>query len=226
MIEMIHEGNISLPFENSCVTIFQFARHGIELDKMNPILIENKFISNSKANMIQDFTSKPNFGRFQNQGYEYLSSIYRMKEEHDLLSSRGITPYIMPVKVLVVACLAIEEYINLAGFRIDSNWEEFDHENEPVKDRIAHLFELLGQPVNFETGIWKDVLGLFEMEKKLKGYSRGLVRYHEAEIPEIIKDAVKKYPIRLSQAIAEKAIEVLLSHSSLSFPLERVMSLI
>jgi hypothetical protein len=67
--------------------------------------------------MMPDFTSNTNFGRFQNHGYEYLSSIYRMKEEHDLLSSRGITPYIMPVKVLVVACLAIEEYINLAGFQ-------------------------------------------------------------------------------------------------------------
>ena len=148
--------------------------------------------------MMTNFTSNANFGRFQNQGYEYLSSIYRMKEEHDLLSSRGITPYIMPVKVLNVACLAIEEYINLAGFRMDSDWKEFDHETESVRDRITYLYSLIGQQVDFETGIWKDVLGLFEMEKQIKRYSRGLVRYHEAEIPEIIKDAVKRYPIRLS----------------------------
>ncbi len=51
--------------------------------------------------MVQNYTSTPIFGRFQNQGYEYLSSIYRMKEEHDLLSSRGITPYIMPIKGFV-----------------------------------------------------------------------------------------------------------------------------
>jgi hypothetical protein len=176
--------------------------------------------------MMSDFTSNSSIGRFQNHGYEYLSSIYRMKEEHDLLSSRGITPYIMPVKVLVVACLAIEEYINLAGFRMDSDWKEFDHDTEPVRDRISYLYNLLGKPVDFETGIWRDVLGLFEMEKQIKHHSRGLVRYHEAEIPEIIKDAVKKYPIRLSQAIAEKAIELLLSCSSLSFPLKRVMNLV
>jgi hypothetical protein len=149
-----------------------------------------------------------------------------MKEEHDLLSSRGITPYIMPVKVLVVACLAIEEYVNVAGFRVDPDWKEFDHETESLKDRITRIYELIGRPVRFDTGIWEDVLGLFEMEKQLKGYSRGLIKYYEAEIPEIIKDAVKKYPIRLSQAIAEKAIEVLLAHSSLSFPLERVLNLV
>ena len=176
--------------------------------------------------MLQNFSSNSTLGRFQNHGYEYLSSIYRMKEEHDLLSSRGITPYIMPVKVLVVACLAIEEYINVAGFRVDPDWKEFDHETESLRERIALLYKEIGKPVNFETGIWKDVLGLFEMEKQIKGYSRGLVRYHEAEIPDIIKDAVKRYPIRLSQAIAEKAIETLLAHSSLSFPLERVLNLV
>jgi hypothetical protein len=176
--------------------------------------------------MMSDFTSNTSIGRFQNMGYEYLSSIYRMKEEHDLLSSRGITPYIMPVKVLNVACLAIEEYINLAGFRIDTDWKEFDHEAESIRERITFLYTLLGKQIDFETGVWRDVIELFETEKRLKGYSRGLVRYHEAEIPDIIKDAVKKYPIRLSQAIAEKAIEILLSCSSLSFPLQRVVSLV
>jgi hypothetical protein len=173
--------------------------------------------------MTRNLTPKPALARFQNQGYEYLNSIYRMKEEHDLLSSRGITPYIMPVKVLVVACLAIEEYVNVAGFRVDPKWKEFNHETESINDRIASIYELIGKPVSFDTGIWKDVLGLFEMEKLIKQYSRGLVRYQEEEIPEIIKDAVKRYPIRLSQAIAEKAIELLLAYSSLSFPLERVL---
>jgi hypothetical protein len=166
----------------------------------------------------------PTLGRFQNHGYEYLSSIYRMKEEHDLLSSRGITAYIMPVKVLVVACLAIEEYVNVAGFRVDPNWKVFNHETESLKARVAHIYKLIGKPVNFETGIWEDVLGLFEMEKNIKDYSGGLFRYHESEFPEIIKEAVKRYPIRLSLAIAEKAIELLLSYSSFSFPLERVLN--
>jgi len=176
--------------------------------------------------MLQNFSSNSTLGRFQNHGYEYLSSIYRMKEEHDLLSSRGITPYIMPVKVLVVACLAIEEYINVAGFRVDPEWKEFDHETESIKDRIAHIYMLIGKTVNLDTGIWRDVLGLFETEKLLKRYSRGFVRYYEKEIPEIIKDTVKRYPIMLSQAIAERAIELLLTHSSFSFPVERVLSLV
>ena len=176
--------------------------------------------------MEQNYITTPQLGRFQNQGYEYLSSIYRMKEEHDQLSSRGITPYIMPVKVLLVACLAIEEYLNVAGFRIDSNWKEFDHEIEPIQKRVEHIYQILEKPVSFETGIWKDVAELFEMEKRLKKDSLGLIKYHEKEIPEIIKEASKKYPIRLSQAIAERAIEVLLSHSSLSFPLDRVLHLI
>ena len=176
--------------------------------------------------MLQNYTTNPSFGRFQNHGYEYLSSIYRMKEEHDQLSARGITPYVMPVKVLSVACLAIEEYINVAGFRIDSQWEEFDHEIGSVQERLTHLFGLLEKPINFETGIWKDVLELFEMEERIKKDTLGLIRYHEKEIPDIIKEATKKFPIRLSQAIAERAIELLLAHSSLSFPIERVLHLV
>jgi hypothetical protein len=176
--------------------------------------------------MTQNIAPNPTFGRFQNNGYEYLSSIYRMKEEHDQLASRGITPFVMPVKVLSVACLAIEEYVNVAGFRVDSKWEEFDHETESIRDRLEHIFRLLGRPIVFETGIWKDVLELFEMEKRIKKDSLGLIRYHQAEIPEILKEATKKYPIRLSQAIAERAIELLLNHSSLSFPVERVVQLV
>jgi len=176
--------------------------------------------------MEQNLTSNQYFGRFQNHGYEYLSSIYRMKEEHDQLSSRGITPYIMPVKVLSVACLAIEEYLNVAGFRIDSNWKEFDHETESIRERLEYVYQLLEKPITFETGVWKDVLELFEMEKRIKQDSLGLIRFHEKEIPEIIKEAVKNYPIQFSLAIAERAIEILLNHSSLSFPLERVMQLV
>ena len=176
--------------------------------------------------MTQNPTFTPTLNRFQNHGYEYLSSIYRMKEEHDQLASRGITPYIMPVKVLSVACLAIEEYVNVAGFRVDPEWEEFDHETEPIRECLARIFKLIGKPVNFNTEIWKDVLDLFEMEKLIKKDSLSLIRYHENEIPEIIKEAVNKYPIRLSLAIAEKAIELLLAYSSLSFPLERVMNLV
>jgi len=176
--------------------------------------------------MEQNLTPNQNLERFQNYGYEYLSSIYRMKEEHDQLSSRGITPFIMPVKVLSVACLAIEEYLNIAGFRIDSNWKEFDHETESLQERIEYLYKILEKPVSFETGIWKDVLALFEMEKRIKAESMGLIRYHQEEIPAIIKEAAKNYPIRLSQALAERAIEILLNHSSLSFPLERVVHLV
>lgn len=176
--------------------------------------------------MEQNYTSSPSLGRFQNQGYEYLSSIYRMKEEHDQLSSRGITPFIMPIKVLSVACLAIEEYINVAGFRIVSDWEEFDHTAEPVRNRIEQIFKVLEKPVSFETGIWKDVLELFEMESLVNANPLGLITYHEKEIPETITEAVKKYPIRLSLAIAERTIELLLNHSSLSFPVERVVHLV
>jgi hypothetical protein len=172
--------------------------------------------------MMQNLTLSQNFtvnhqtpAQFQNQGYEYLSSIYRMKEEHDQLSSRGITPYVMPVKVLSVACLAIEEYLNVAGFRIVPNWKEFDHENEPIRKRIEFIYELLGKPVNFERGIWKDVVELFKMEKRIKEDSLGLIRYHQQEIPEIFNEAAQKFPILLSQAIAENAIELLLNYSSL-----------
>ncbi len=176
--------------------------------------------------MTQNPPPTPPLSRFKNHGYEYLSSIYRMKEEHDQLTSRGITPYIMPVKVLSVACLAIEEYVNVAGFRVDPEWQEFDHETESIRGRLDRIFKSIGKPVDFETGIWSDVLGLFEMEKLIKKDSLGLIRYHEKEIPEIIKEATKKYPIQLSQAIAERAIELLLNYSSTRFPLERIMHLV
>jgi hypothetical protein len=173
--------------------------------------------------MSQNPSSNSTLHRFQNYGYEYLSSIYRMKEEHDQLSSKGITPYIMPVKVLSVACLAIEEYVNVAGFRIDPHWEEFDHETESIRDRLTYIFDLAGKPGNFEAGIWKDVLELFEMESLIKKDTLNLVKYHKKEIPEIIEKAANKFPIRFSQAVAEKAIELLLTYSSVSFPLERIM---
>ena len=176
--------------------------------------------------MFQHYSSNPTLDHSQNHGYEYLSSIYRMKEEYDLLSSRGITPHIIPIKVVVVACLAIVEYVNVAGFRVDPAWEEFDHENESVKDRLDQIYKLIGTPINFDTGIWKEVLMLFETEKQIKLRSRGLIRYHENEIPDLIKEVITNYPIQLSQAVAENAIELLLAHSSLSYPLERVMLLV
>jgi hypothetical protein len=67
---------------------------------------------------------------------------------------------------------------------------------------------------------------LFETEKQIKLRSRGLIRYHENEIPDLIKEVITNYPIQLSQAVAENAIELLLAHSSLSYPLERVMLLV
>ena len=167
--------------------------------------------------MTQNLTQYLLIGRFQNHGYEYLSSIYRMKEEHDLLVSRGITPYIMPVKVLVVACLAIEEYVNMAGFRVDPEWKEFDHETESVQERITHIYKLIGQPVMLRSGIWKDVLGLFEMEKLIKEDSMGLIRYHEEEIPEIIKEAAKAYPIQFSQADCRKSYRTIANPLELQF---------
>ena len=64
------------------------------------------------------------------------------------------------------------------------------------------------------------------MESLIKKDSLSLIRYHEKDIPDVLKEAVKKYPIRLSLAIAERAIELLLNHSSLSFPVERVVHLV
>ena len=143
-----------------------------------------------------------------------------MKEEHDHLAAVGITPYIMPVKVLSIACMAIEEYINEAGFLIDPDWEEFNHETGSIKKHIARIYELIGQPVHFNAGTWKNVLELFQMNRLIKKDSMALIRYHQAEIPGLIKEAVKKYPIGISQAIAEDAIEQMINCISAGFPLK------
>jgi hypothetical protein len=57
------------------------------------------------------------------------------------------------------------------AFRVDPEWKEFDHETESIQDRLEHIYMMIGKPISFESGIWSDVMGLFEMEKKIKGYS-------------------------------------------------------
>ena len=170
--------------------------------------------------MSQNLTSTFIHRRYQNHGYEYLSSIYRIREEHDHLTAVGITPYIMPVKVLSIACMAIEEYINEAGFLIDPDWKEFDHKTGSIKNHVARIYELIGEPVRFNTGTWKNVLELFRMNRLIDKDSLALIRYRQEEIPGIIIEAVKNYPITLSQAIAEDAIEQMINCISVGFPLK------
>ena len=156
-------------------------------------------------------------GQFNNPGFEYLKLIYLMKDAQANDSSGGISPHFFPLLALQSARLAIEGYIDLIGRQIDPAWSESDRKTISIKDRIAIIYKKTGKPVNLKNGIWKEALTLFDMAGLIHTNPSEFKNARESEIPETYRDVASKYPVQLSLAIAEQAVEALLDCSKRSF---------
>lgn len=163
-------------------------------------------------------TSNPIAGQFDNPGYEYLKSIYLLKEAQASAPLQAASAYILPLMAMQNARLAIEAYVNLTGRKVDPAWDEFDRQATSIQERIAYLLGRMGQSPGFKTGIWEDVLSLFEKAELIEGDLSEMRKLQRNEIPEKFKDIAVEYPIYRSQAIAEEAVEVLLTCSISSDP--------
>ena len=157
-------------------------------------------------------STTPTNNQFYNSGYEYLKLIYLIKDEQRSATSPSDLLY-FPLLALQSACQAIQGYVDLVGQLIDPAWNEFDWEVVPVKERVVRIFEKRGQLVDFKKGIWKDVQTLFEVAGRIPENSAELKKTCMNETPRAYGEIAKKYPIHLSQAIAEEAVEALLACS-------------
>jgi hypothetical protein len=152
--------------------------------------------------------------QLHNPGYEYLKAIYHLKNAQANAPLRAASAYILPLMALQNACLAIKEYINLTGQKVVTNWEEIDWRDISIQEKVTFIYKKLEQPVRFDTGIWKDVLALFETAGALEGNLAGMQNLPREEIPEKFKSIAVDYPIYRSQAVAEEAVDLLLDIST------------
>jgi len=165
-------------------------------------------------------TIPPN-GQFHNPGYEHLKSIYLLKEAQAIAPLKAASMYILPLLALQSARLAIDEYVNLTGRKVDPAWDEFDLKATPIQERIAYVFGKMGRLPSFESDTWEEVLALYETAGLIKGDLSEMRRLHRDEIPEEFKDIVVEYPIYRSLAITEQAIDLLLDQSDFNSSLSR-----
>lgn len=163
--------------------------------------------------MSQSIAPTQTLGRFQNPGYEYLMGIYWMKDAQVTVSSEK-TRYYLPAKALLSACQAIDGYVNVVGSKVDPNWEHLEEETIPIKERLSRIYTNLDRPLDLNRGVWADVLLLFSLREDLSRFELGSIYgMSHALVPAIFKVIEQKYPIRLTHAIAEEAIELLLGIS-------------
>jgi hypothetical protein len=153
----------------------------------------------------------PTAGEFHNSGYEHLKSIYFLKERQAKAPLQAASTYILPLMALKRACLAIEAYIDQTGQSLGPAWDEIDRQATSIREQIEYIFEKTIETPSFNTGVWKDVLALFETAKLIEGDLSEMSKLQRDEIPEEFKDIAVDYPIYRSQAIAEEAVEVLLT---------------
>ena len=163
--------------------------------------------------MTQNFSSTATLERTQNPGYEYLMGIYWMKDAQGTIASEK-TRYYLPAKALLSACLAIDGYVNVVGSKVDPHWEHLNEESTPIRERLTSIYANLELPLDLDRGIWADVLLLFSLREELNRYElASIYGMHESIVPAMFKVIEQKYPIRLTHAIAEGAIELLLNIS-------------
>lgn len=156
-------------------------------------------------------THNPTAGQFHNPGFEHLKSIYLLKEMQASAPLQAASMYILPLLALQNARLAIEEYINLTGRKVDPAWDQVERESSSIQERLAYVFGKMGQTPSFESDTWEEVLALFDTAGQIKGDLSEMRKLHREEIPEEFKDIAVEYPIYRSLAIAEDAIDVLLN---------------
>ena len=155
----------------------------------------------------------PTAENLHNSGYEHLKSIYFLKERQAKAPLQAASTYILPLMALKEACLAIEAYVEQTGQSLSPAWDEIDKQATSIQEQIEYIFEKTVETPSFNTGVWKDVLELFETVKQIEGDLSEMSKLQRDQIPEEFKDIAVDYPIYRSQAIAEEAVEILLTCS-------------
>ena len=149
-------------------------------------------------------------------GYEHLKSIYFLKDAQAKAPLAASSAYILPLMAMQSARLAIEEYVNSIGRKVDKTWDEINWLDVPIQEQLAHLFQQMGYTLNPEKNVWKEVLSLFAKANSIQGNLAEMQKLYREEIPEQFKDLAVEYPIYRSQVIAEEAIDILLDMSDVS----------
>ena len=150
----------------------------------------------------------------KNPGYSYLLDIYWMRDAQAVASPEK-TRYYLPAKALLNACSAIDGYINVVGNMVDPQWKEIDEETAPIKTRLFRIFRCLGLPLELKQDLWENVLLLFILSEKINQHKlTDVYDAKEENVPNVFKLVAQNYPIRVTHAIAEEAIEFLLSVSA------------
>jgi len=163
-----------------------------------------------KEKMAYNFSSIP---IQQPIGYGYLLGLYWMKEAQ-AVTSPDKANYYLPAKALLSACLAISKYVNVVGDKVDPHWKETNKDTAPIKERLAHIHQSLDLPLNFRQAPWKDVLLLFVLREELNRHTlTSVYGANEDTVPAVFRVVAQNFPVRLTQAIAEETIELLLSIS-------------
>ena len=163
--------------------------------------------------MAQNFSSTATLERSPSPGYEVLKDIYWMEDAQGNLSTEQ-TRYYLPAKALLSACMAIDVYVNVVGSRVDPRWVAIDEESTHIKERLTRIYKNLHRPLDLNRGIWEDVLLLFSLSEELSQFElASIYGMQKRVVPAIFKVIEQKYPIRLTHAIAEGAIELLLNIS-------------
>jgi len=163
--------------------------------------------------MTEALSTLPMFGQVKNPGYEYLLGIYWMKEAQ-MFSSSEKTRYYLPAKALLSACLAIDGYVNTVGRKVDPQWKLINEDTTHLKERLTRIYHTLNLPLDINQGIWGKVLLIFRLQHNLSHFKLAdAYNVKEDEVPPIFKVIAQSYPIRMTHAIAEEAIELLVSIS-------------
>ena len=164
--------------------------------------------------------NNPKAEQFHISGYEHLKAIYYLKEAQARAPLQAASAYILPLMALQNAHLAIEAYLDQTGRSLDPDWNDVDWQAKSIQGQVAFVYEKMGQPLSFNSTVWKEVLGLFETARLIVGDLLEMRKLQRNEIPEEFKDIAVEYPIYRSQAIAEEAIDLLLELSDLHSPLK------
>ena len=158
--------------------------------------------------------NNPTAGHFHNPGYEYLKMIYLLKDEQVYDSSQNTSPHFRPLLALQIACQAIDGYVDHVGRQVDPAWDESGHGSVSIGERVARIYEKTEKPVDFKNGIWHGVLTLFETADLIHINPLEFKHACESDIPENLRHVAPEYPIQLSLAIVEEAVEILLDQHS------------
>jgi len=160
------------------------------------------------------------FGEYRinhNPGYDFLRLLTWMDQIDPQDPRLPFGPYLIETIAVISACCALEGYLNMVGKEIDKEWNEFDKGFKPVKDKISHIYQIVGKEIDFGIGLWQEVLCLFKTRASLVH-----PRYNnkkeicEEEIPDLFQEVNSKYPTDKTKQIAEDAIDLLLLDTGLT----------